>query len=57
MERFHVVIVYKTLIMNSLFCVFTEDQGYGWHEECEQFSMIMFMLNVSTSHAQLLQRN
>jgi hypothetical protein len=33
MRIFHVVIFHTTLILNSLFCVLTEDQGYGWHEE------------------------
>jgi len=33
MRRFHVVIFHMTLIVNSLFCVLTEDKCYGWHEE------------------------
>jgi len=33
MRRFHVVVFHTTFIVNSLFYVFTEDKGYGWHEE------------------------
>jgi hypothetical protein len=33
MRRFHVVIFHKALMVNSLFCVLTEEWGSSWHEE------------------------